>query len=151
MKRFLMAFALIALLHSTDAASEEVFSVGTAAGPPYVAHEGRPGYLDVLLAEALAEFGMTPDVHSLPGERALVNANAGIEDADAMRIPGLENNYTNLIRVPTSFHTMEFVAFAHNPHVTIRDEADLDNFEVGLIRGWKIYEDMMPNSCFICW
>jgi polar amino acid transport system substrate-binding protein len=146
MKHFLAAFALIILLHPVNAASEQVLSVGTAAGPPYVTYQGRPGFLDVLLKEALGEHGMVADVHSLPGERALINANEGIEDADAMRIPGIEKKYTNLLRVPTSFHTMEFVAFAHNPLVEIRDESDFDNFEVGIIRGWKIYEDMMHGK-----
>jgi polar amino acid transport system substrate-binding protein len=47
-----------------------------------------------------------------PGERALIDANEGIDDGDLSRIKGIEATYTNLIMVPEPLTNLNQVAYA---------------------------------------
>ncbi|MBX2830498.1 MAG: transporter substrate-binding domain-containing protein [Rhodospirillales bacterium] len=145
MKRFLAIFLLSAFLPISESKSDDILYFGTAADAPYVARDGYEGFLTTLLTETFKNVGLRSDVHTLPGERALINANAGIEDGDAMRIGGLESQYPNLLRIPTSFHTMEFVAFSRDSDITVTSWDDLSQYQVGFIRGWKLYEKQLAE------
>lgn len=115
------------------------YVIGTAAAAPYK-YDGRPGYLDILYDRWFSRIGRKASVIALPAERALRNANHGIEDGDAMRVGGLEEAYPNLLRVPEPMMSMEFVAFAMDPAVKITRWSDLKNYVAGGITGWKIVE-----------
>ena len=61
-----------------------------------------------------------------------------IDDADLLRIDGIEAQYANLIRVPERI--IEFIAYARNPAIAIRGWDGLSSHAVGYVRGWRIFE-----------
>ena len=98
------------------------------------------GFSDIIAGEAFRRAGLHLKLVKVPAERALMNANAGIEDGDLSRIGGLEKSYPNLLRVPEKILDMHFVAFTRKPKLTEADWAGLDPYIVGYIKGWKIFE-----------
>ncbi|MBI3775691.1 MAG: transporter substrate-binding domain-containing protein [Gammaproteobacteria bacterium] len=98
------------------------------------------GFLDVIAGEAFKRAGLQLKLVKLPAERALLNANAGIEDGDLTRIAGLEKDYPNLVRVPEKLVDWTFMAFTRQAKVTQASWANLEPLMVGHIKGWKIYE-----------
>ena len=85
-------------------------------------------------------------------ERALLNANAGIEDGLTPRISGLEKNYPNLVRVPEKVMDVSFVAFAGPPKLTNAkllnaNWESLAAVSVGYLQGYKIFEkNLKPGT-----
>ena len=76
----------------------------------------------------------------LPAERALVNADEGIEDGVYVRVHGLETLYKNLRIVPEKITDYEFVAFGKNPDMQITNWDSLQEHDVAIVTGWKILE-----------
>lgn len=112
--------------------------------PPFSTPE-RDGYIDVIATEAFRRAGLKLKLIKVPAERALLNANAGIDDGDLTRIKGLEKIYPNLVMVPEKLMDWEFVAFSK-----VRDEnidwAKIKQKTVGHITGWKIYEHILQGA-----
>ena len=111
---------------------------------PFTRADGS-GFLDIVAGEAFRRAGVKLRLVKLPAERALLNANAGIEDGDLTRIAGLETQYPNLIRVPEKLADWEFSAFSLNPAIPARLDA-IRTHPVAHIKGWKIYEQMMADA-----
>jgi len=76
----------------------------------------------------------------LPAERALTNANRGVDDGDVCRIFGLDKKYTNLIRVPAVLMQYEHVIFTRKFDFKVTGPDDLKPYDVGVVKGWKIIE-----------
>lgn len=112
--------------------------------PPFTTPE-RTGFLDAVAGEAFRRAGVKLRLVKEPPERGLLNANAGIDDGDLTRIAGLEAQYPNLVRVPEKLADWTFVAFSKNPSIPAKWDA-LRARQVGLIRGWKIYEREMAGA-----
>lgn len=112
--------------------------------PPFTTADQR-GFLDVVAGEAFRRAGVRLKLVKLPAERALRNANAGIDDGDLSRITGLEAEYPNLVRVPEKLLDWEFAAFSRNPVLPPRWDT-LRGVPVGHIRGWKIYERELAGA-----
>ncbi len=122
---------------------------GSAFGQPLVLNtndtyprstpEGK-GFHDLIVKEAFRRIGMQVSIVHLPAERALVNANEGIDDGNFVRIAGLEKKYPNLVMVPEKICDFEFAAFTKNPMIKIEDWDSLKPYNVGIINGWKILE-----------
>ncbi len=112
--------------------------------PPFttVAHDG---FIDIVATEAFRRVGATLKLIKLPAERGLINANAGIEDGDMVRIAGLEKLYPNLIRVPEKVIDWEFVAYTKNPRI-LANWPSIHQYVVGHVRGWKIYEHHLKGA-----
>ena len=77
-------------------------------------------------------------------ERAMINANTGIDDGAAMRIKGLEKSYPNLIRVDEKIMDNEFVAFSTKLNFPTHSFDTLKNYQIGFINGWKVFETNIP-------
>ena len=77
--------------------------------------------------------------------RTLLNADAGIDDGEAMRIAGLEKQYPNLIRVPEALISNDFVAYATHVQSTTPDWKSLEPYVVSYMIGWKIFENNVRN------
>lgn len=112
--------------------------------PPFTTAQ-KDGFLDVIATEAFRRVGATLQLIKLPAERGLINANAGIEDGDMVRIAGLEKLYPNLIRVPEKIIDWEFVAYGKNPGVPATWPV-IRGYTVGHITGWKIYEHKLKGA-----
>lgn len=115
-------------------------SLATGSREPMVSVAGRPGFAEEVARAALARLGYTLTVVPLPVERALVNANAGIEDGDLMRVAGFEKDYPNLVQVPEPLLHQEFAAFARRPDIEVRGWADLARYSVAHLTGMKVVE-----------
>ena len=144
--RALLVAVLTSMLYSSGglAAEPRVLVLNDVNEPPYTNAE-RTGFLDIIATEAFRRAGLELRLVKLPAERALLLANDGIEDGDLTRIPGLEAQYLNLIRVPEKLADWDFVALSKDASIPASVEA-IRGRSVGLIRGWKIYERAMAGA-----
>lgn len=113
---------------------------------PYTTVAGD-GFLDIIAGEAFRRAGLSMTFIRVPPERALLNANAGIEDGVSARIAGLEKTYPNLVPVPEHILLFHFVAFTQRADLPKADWQTISPLEVGHIRGWKIFEqNLTPQT-----
>jgi polar amino acid transport system substrate-binding protein len=128
---------------SVSAQDVDTLVLTTPAGPP-LSMQNQQGFIDLVVSAALARMGYQLKVSHLPAERALINANNGVDDGDLNRIGGLEKFYPNLIQVPEQTFDMEFAAFAKNVTFSTTDWNTLKPYTVAIINGWKILERSIP-------
>jgi polar amino acid transport system substrate-binding protein len=140
MGRLLCCLALVIAMSATAAAAEQRLRMVSGLSPPLATDGLRPGFLESVAAEAFRRLGRQIETAALPAERALLNVNAGIDDGELGRIPGIEHDYPNLIRVPEKVFDFDFVGFARDPAVQVDGWQSLRSYSVGHITGWKIYE-----------
>jgi polar amino acid transport system substrate-binding protein len=138
-------FLLLLSLASAPLAFADTIVLATPLGPP-LSLKDQQGFIDQVAAEALNVTGHTLEVSHLPAERALINANKGIDDGDLHRIGGLSKIYPNLLQTPEKIFTMEFVAFSRNADFRTTDWNSLKLYSVGIIGGWKILEKHVPKD-----
>jgi polar amino acid transport system substrate-binding protein len=141
-RRLLLAACGAALLPAARRARANPphLALATGSREPMVSAPGQPGFAEEVARAALARLGYTLTVVPLPVERALVNANAGIEDGDLFRSPGFEKDYPNLVQVPEPLLHQEFVAFTQRADIAVRDWADLSRYSVAHLTGMKVIE-----------
>lgn len=140
--RYLIAIVAVTLgiaFGSSDAASE-VLVLDNATAPPWTNDDGT-GFLDRIVGEAFRRCGVELKLVRLPPERGLRNANAGIEDGELIRVGGIEKIYPNLLRVPEKIADLRFTAFSRHYAVRTDSWAALRPYRIGIIKGWKIYEN----------
>lgn len=142
------ALVLVALLISGPALGQQTLVINAPTDSP-LTNEARTGFLDVLAKEALRRIGVGLEIIKLPAERALINANAGIDDGVLNRIAGLEKVYPNLVRVPEKNMDMDFVAFTKRVEVQTDGWRTLKPFSIGIIKGWKILENNIPGAATV--
>jgi polar amino acid transport system substrate-binding protein len=145
-RRALIGLGLFAATPALAHAAQPRLTLATGAREPFTTTTNGPGFAEELLREALRRIGHDLAVLSLPPERALVNANAGIEDGDMFRAPGLEKDYPNLVRVPQPLLENDFVAFTLRADVDVQRWADLARYSVAHITGYKILERQLAGS-----
>lgn len=134
---------LLALPARTEAGDALVLNTGVRM--PYTQPD-RSGFLDRLVAEVFRRIGIVAEVQVYEAsERALQNANDGIDDGMAMRIKGLEAQYPNLVRVPEKIIDNDFVAYSRKHDFPTRSWAALAPYHVAHIIGWKVFESRLGN------
>lgn len=145
-QHFTIRLLLLLTLATLQVYAEEhpVLILNDTNDPPFTTPQGD-GFIDIVATEAFRRAGVELRLIKLPAERGLINANAGIEDGDMVRIAGLEQQYPNLIRVPEKLLDWEFIAFSKNKAIAANWEA-IRQRSVGHIRGWKIYEKNMAGA-----
>ena len=126
------------------AADDGVLVLNDTNAPPYT-NETRTGFIDLVADEAFRRAGLRYELVTLPAERALRLADAGKIDGEIVRVGGLEAVYPNLLRVPEPISEVVFSAFGRTEGARADLEA-LKSRPVGLIRGWKIFEQAMAGS-----
>lgn len=134
---------LTILVMSTARGAEHQLSLVTAALPPLGPSAGDEGYLVRIAEESFSRIGYNVDVSILPAERALINANNGIDDGDMYRAPGFENAYPNLVQVPEPIGVMEFMAYSKDLVIPDMNWKSLNKYVVAYATGWKIYDRMV--------
>lgn len=143
-----MGCALLLLLSgpASQAASEPTLVLSDTYDIPYTTEAGD-GFLDLVLDTTFRRAGLRMKLVKVSPERALLNANSGIEDGVSARIAGLEKNYPNLVRVPEKILDFQFVAFAQQSKLNQANWDTLAPITVGHIHGWKIFEqNLKPGT-----
>ena len=97
------------------------------------------GMLDRIMEETFQRIGLDAEIVFTPTEKSLINVNAGLLDAELNRIEGMEQEFTNLVRVPEANMTMYFVAFSKG-FFSIEGWESIRDLYIGIVRGWKILE-----------
>jgi len=106
---------------------------------PIVAPD-KSGYLDRLYQELFRRLGIPVEIQALPAERALQNANDGIDDGDVCRVAGLTDLYTNLVRTSEPVMAYQHVVFSRTRRFRVTGPASLEPYDVGIVTGLKIVE-----------
>ncbi|TAN43938.1 MAG: transporter substrate-binding domain-containing protein [Nitrospirae bacterium] len=130
---------LCSLLFAVPALSQTIV-FNTANDPPNSTYDHN-GICDRIMTEAFRRLGMKLEIVDLPSERALINANEGINDGNFARVEGLDKLYPNLIRVSEAITTFEFTAFSKKASLKTAGWDGLKPYNVGIITGWKILEN----------
>jgi len=123
--------------------AEKTLVLNTAFTSP-LSNDAQSGFVDVIVGKALHRIGYQLKTVWLPAERALINANAGIDDGDLLRISGLQKSYPNLIQVPEKVINLEFVVFTTKTSFPVKGWKSLKPYSVAIITGWKILERNIP-------
>lgn len=135
-----LSLAFVLLAPVTLAEDRPVLVLNDANSAPFT-NEAGTGLVDVVAREAFRRAGLQLKLIRLPAERALLNANAGIDDGEVSRVAGMEKAYPNLIPVPEKLVDHHFVAFARKAKLKHATWESLAPFSVGYIRGYKIIEN----------
>ena len=133
---------LLALsLFIPTAQARETLTLNTVGKPPFST------VLHALLKEAFNRSGLDIKIQELPGRRALINADKGIEDGDAGRMNGTEKKYPNLVKIPESILFVNIVGFARNElEATLKNSwKGLEPYNVGILRGHQYSEKMVVH------
>ncbi len=133
------ALLLLLLFLSIEVQAAAPLAINTTGEPP-LSNADRTGFHDLLTIEAFSRLGIEITIPRLPAERALINADRGIDDGNLPRIAGLDAIYPNLIMVPESIMDYEFVAFSRHVEFSTTGWETLKPYNVAIIIGWKILE-----------
>lgn len=132
--------AMVVCLSICEAApAQKKLILNTAFTTP-LSNDAQSGFADVIVGEAMRRIGIELETVRLPAERALINANAGIDDGDLLRISGLQASYPNLLQVPEKIIDLEFVVFTRQARFPVNGWSSLKPYTVAIITGWKILE-----------
>ena len=112
---------------------------------PFVTADGG-GFYGKLVKELFSRIGIEAKVITLTSARAIINVNEGIDDGAIARTKGMEKQYKNLIRVPGAIVKFKFVAYSLDEKIEVTDWDSFKDYSVGIIRGWKIYENNVTNA-----
>ena len=126
--------------------AEKTIVINTGFSHP-ISNDNQTGFGDKVLGEAFNRIGYKLETVRLPAERALINANNGIEDGDLLRINGLQKKYPNLIQVPEKIMDMDVVLFSKTlPSFKITGWDNIGTHSVSIITGWKVFEINMNKK-----
>lgn len=141
-REWLMRACLPALLGFWLAAAgaQEPLRLNSGVGAPYLQAD-RQGFLDLLVPEVFRRIGVRAEAVGYgASERAMINANNGIDDGVAMRIRGLEKTYPNLLRVDEKVIDNDFVAYSIRHRFATTGFETLRPYQIAYIVGWKVFE-----------
>ncbi|HEC13860.1 MAG TPA: transporter substrate-binding domain-containing protein [Acidiferrobacteraceae bacterium] len=140
--KFLINFYSLLLIFTFipfSAYADALLSITSGRNEPFV-NPDHSGFYDLIVKNMFQRIGIEAKTVLLPSERSLINANTGVDDGNIARIKGIEKKYSNLIMVPEKVIVFDFVAFARNKQLRVKDWKDLEPYNVTFINGWKIFE-----------
>lgn len=146
---FLLVLGLAVPAMARPAVAPLVLNTSYAA--PITAPD-KAGFLDLLYAELFNRLNIPFEIQALPAERALQNANAGIDDGDVCRIADLVNQYTNLVRTTEPIMQYHHAVFVKHKSLAVNGPESLTPYAVGIVTGWKIVERttaQLPNRTLV--
>lgn len=140
----LARLSLLLALLAPCFADAEPLRINTGVGAPYVQADQK-GFLDRLIPEIFRRVGVDAvAVGYDASERAMINANTGVDDGMAMRIKGLETKYPNLLRVDETIINNDFVAYSIHQGIDTTGFDSLKPYQIAYIIGWKVFEAPLP-------
>lgn len=134
-----LLYLLAGLFLACAARAEPVLVLNTSFFAPITSPE-RDGVLDLFYAELFKRVGLKVEIQASSAERGLLNANSGIDDGDVSRVMGIDQTYTNLLRVPEPVMFYQMVVFTRHANFVVNGTDSLKPFDVGILTGWKILE-----------
>jgi polar amino acid transport system substrate-binding protein len=135
---------LLGLMTAALPLHAEPLRLNSGVGAPYFLPD-KQGFLDLLVPEVFRRVGVAAEaVQYSASERAMINANNGIDDGVAMRIRGLGKEYPNLVRIDEKVIDNEFVGYASRAQFATTGFDTLRNHHVAYIIGWKVFESVLP-------
>lgn len=115
--------------------------IGSCHSAPLSTPEGT-GILDGIAIEAFRRIGYQACIESLPCERSLRNADAGVTDGDLLRVvEAVLPKAPNLLAVPEEIYFLPSSGFTTRPDLQLRGFGDLSPLRVGYVLGWKRLEE----------
>jgi len=125
-------------------AAAQPLVLNTDGAPPHSRADGT-GFEDRIVTEAFRRIGVVVRLVRLPSERALQNANQGVDDGNYVRIAGLTRLYPNLVMVPEPMSSFPFTAFTRAPSLKVAAWGDLRGRQVASVTGWKLVERSLKD------
>ena len=139
-------YVLIYVLFGMPTAfADTKLTLNTGTLEPFVTAEGG-GFYGKLVKELFSRIDIDAKVIPLTSARAILNVNEGIDDGAIARTKGMEKQYKNLIRVPGPIVKFQFVAYSLDKKIEVTNWDSFKGYSVGIIRGWKIYENNVTNA-----
>lgn len=147
MLKFILSIVVLTFttLQFNTAMAQNPLVLNISVPAPFHTNDGK-GFVDVILKEVFERIDIEIKIVQLPAERALVNANSGIDDGEAHRIVGIEKIFPNLIPVPVTWPKMRFVAFTMGEDFPTDNWSQLNSRPVAFINGWKILEREITDN-----
>lgn len=90
-----------------------------------------------ILKAIYAKAGISIEIISVSGNRALLESNEGRLDGEIHRILEIGETYPNLIKVPTAINYLEATVFSKDKHFLVTDCNSLRGKLIGRVRGIK--------------
>ena len=145
-KRIGLVGILLVLAFSGSAShAEQKLVINSSYSAPITSLK-KDGFLDLLYQELSIRTCIKIEIQHLPAERALVNANEGIDDGDAARNTGMEKIYPNLVMVPEPVMRIQQVVFTRDENFKVNDAESLKHYDVGIVTGRKTLERMTVGT-----
>ena len=143
MKFILYTFVLLQCLFFPHARAEQASLRIISSASPYVSQ-----VFDQLTIEIFKRLSIPLTLVKLDAtERAISSANEGVYDGDGLRVANIITPiFPNLIQVPESYLTLNFVGFSKNKKITTEDWSSLAEYNVGYQIGWKIVEKNLKEA-----
>ena len=145
MKFLIFLMSLLSIFTSICALAEQKLLINSSYSAPITSLK-KDGFLDLLYQELSIRTGIKIEIQHLPAERALVNANDGIDDGDAARNTGMEKIYPNLVMVPEPVMRIQQVVFTRDENFRVNDAESLKPYDVGIVTGRKTLERMIVGT-----
>ena len=136
---FFPLFIVLCSLLVSNTTAETKLTLNSGTAEPFITADGG-GFYGELVKEIFARLKIDAKVIRLPSSRSIINANKGIDAGVIARTKGIDKKYTNLIRVPSSILTFNFVAYSLDKRINVTNWNSFKPYSVGMIRGWRIYE-----------
>lgn len=131
--------------HGEILSARELFTVNTADSPPY-STPLNTGIYDQIILKIFNSLGLKIKINHLSSARSIENVDIGLDDAEYARIKGINEKFKNILPVNEKLIDFSFTAFSKDPHIRITGWDGLKKYNVGFIRGWKIYEINVKNT-----
>lgn len=144
MKTTISLFALLTLVALSQAQAGETLVLNSGSRAPLTSPQHN-GVIDALYQTLAERLGITIEIQLLPAERALLNANAGIDDGDVCRVPGIANKYPELIQVPEAIMPIKLTVFSKNFSFNVNGFDSLRPYRVGILIGRKLLEEKVDG------
>lgn len=142
---FLLAVLTLAGLTALPCRAQTTLVLNSSFSTPITSPD-QTGALDLFYQELGRRAGVRFVIQNLPAERGLLNANKGIDDGDVSRVLGLDQQYTNLLRVPEQVMYYQMVVFTRKADFVVAGAESLKPYDVGILTGWKILEKNIVNT-----
>lgn len=138
---WLLGFILVLTFVSTHAdAAERVYTVSYAPGTVF--HSLVRDRVKVLYDRAGIPVRFVP----LPHRRSIDDANTGLVDGEAGRVPSVEKANKNLVRVNVKLMGLVGAAYTKRSDSTMYTEDLLNQSKVGIVLGVQWAEKLMKNK-----